>query len=254
MARVKIATIDRAAASDGVVALFDGERDPIRCHVHRMSPGTTLRIAGERGDWAGYVWRGDCRALDTSLVTGSSLIVEHGGALEIVAGNMGAVLVGFAANTSDGTQDSAHVHLLPAEKVPRFGDIARGDALSGGLHADAGCPTCSVWLHENGLAAPEGDAPVRTRESGIHSHTEDEVIFVTGGQIRLGQRLYGPGTAIAIAGKTFYGFTTGPEGLSFINFRAALPSAIRFKAGHSVDETGYWRAQVPSPSQAYITA
>jgi hypothetical protein len=119
--------------------------------------------------------------------------------------------------------------------------------VGGGIHADSGCKTCEVWLHENHFP---GDRPQLTPEEekrGVHSHSEDEIIFVTDGQIRLGTRLYGPGTAVAIAADTLYSFAVGPEGLSFINFRAAMPSDIKFANGMSMSETGYWQERLPRP-------
>ena len=60
----------------------------------------------------------------------------------------------------------------------------------------------------------EPDAEVQ-----VHAHDEDEIIYILGGEMHLGSRVLGPGTSIAIAGKTFYGFKAGPTGLQFLNFR-----------------------------------
>lgn len=81
----------------------------------------------------------------------------------------------------------------------------------------------------------------------MHSHSEDEIIFVAAGAMRLGHMLVGPGTAIAIAADTLYSFTPGPEGLSFVNFRAAMPGDIRFAHGASMSETRFWRERVGRP-------
>ena len=54
-----------------------------------------------------------------------------------------------------------------------------------------------------------------------HAHDEDEIIYVTQGSIVLGKREHGVGSAIMIPGKTLYGFKSGAEGLTFLNFRAA---------------------------------
>jgi len=56
-------------------------------------------------------------------------------------------------------------------------------------------------------------------EVQVHAHDEDEIIFIVGGEMHLGSRVLGPGTSIAISGKTFYGFKAGPAGLQFLNFR-----------------------------------
>ena len=108
-------------------------------------------------------------------------------------------------------------------------------------------PDSPVWLHENTMTAPAKDWVRQDMEAGIHSHAEDEVILVTSGQMRLGAKLYPAGTVLAIAAETLYGFTVGPEGLSFVNFRAGRPTDIRFKNGATIDEVGYWRDRVPQP-------
>lgn len=227
---------------------IDGERDPIHVYVHSLTRGAALRIAPTVSDCVAYVWHGEVTAGDRALASGSSLVVERDATLELVSTVDNSQLVTFSASMqSTKARAGGHVHLLPNEHVPRFGNIATGSALSGGLHADAMCPTCAVWLHENSFAPPAADAPRVDAEAGIHSHAEDEVIFVTGGHMRLGSRLYGPGTALAIAASTMYSFTTGPDGLSFINFRPGLPHDIQFKNGRSMDEVGYWRERVAAP-------
>ena len=95
--------------------------------------------------------------------------------------------------------------------------------------------------HFHHLASPEQTA------RGIHSHSEDEVIFITSGAIRLGQKLFPAGTAVAIAAGTLYGIAPGPEGMSFINFRAGTPSDIRFASGMAMSETDYWKQRLPRP-------
>jgi quercetin dioxygenase-like cupin family protein len=52
-----------------------------------------------------------------------------------------------------------------------------------------------------------------------HAHTEDEIVYVLKGAILLGARTVGPGDALYVAKDTLYGFKTGPDGCSFLNFR-----------------------------------
>lgn len=249
LADTTVASPSTVFAGDGEVrTFFDGDKHPIHVHLHTLSGDQALRIAPTAVDCVAYVWRGGVSAAGKTLVSGSSLVVEHGASLDIVSTEETSQLVTFtAAVPAASPRAGGHVHLMPTEQVPRFGDIAAGSALSGGLHADAACPTCCVWLHENSFAAPDPNAPAVDPEAGIHSHTEDEVIFVTSGQMRLGPRLYGPGTALAIAATTMYSFLTGPAGLSFINFRPGQPRDIRLKDGRTMDEVGYWRERVPAP-------
>jgi hypothetical protein len=95
-------------------------------------------------------------------------------------------------------------------------------------------------LHENDFYV--GGNPV-----AVHSHTEDEIIFVREGELRVGNRGYGPGTALAVAANTKYGFQVGPAGLSFVNFRASAPTYKSSDGTHSMDEAEFWRSQTGRP-------
>ncbi len=176
---------------------------------------------------------------------GSSLIVERGAQAWLQAGSEGAVLLAFAG-TCAGRGEGGHVHLLPQSRVPGCERMSVQSLAGGAIHADSDCPSCEVWLHENRF--PGADAPdPESARLGVHSHREDEIIVVLGGAMRLGNRLVGPGTALAIAAGTLYGFTPGPDGLSFINFRARRPQDIRFADGRTMSETGIWREILPRP-------
>jgi redox-sensitive bicupin YhaK (pirin superfamily) len=52
-----------------------------------------------------------------------------------------------------------------------------------------------------------------------HAHTQSEIIYITAGEIQVGARTCGPGTAIYIDAETLYQFRSGPDGVSFLNFR-----------------------------------
>ena len=82
---------------------------------------------------------------------------------------------------------------------------------------------------------------------GVHCHSEDEILCVTSGRVRLGNRVFYAGTAVAIAADTLYSLSAGPEGMSFINFRAATPGDIRFAGGMAMSETQYWQDRLPRP-------
>jgi quercetin dioxygenase-like cupin family protein len=56
-------------------------------------------------------------------------------------------------------------------------------------------------------------------EIKLHSHDEDEIMYILGGTMLLGNRTVGAGTSLFIAGSTFYGFSAGPDGLHILNFR-----------------------------------
>ena len=257
MARIAIGTPAKARPAQpppGVaesLAWFDGPADPIHCHVDWLTGGAQALFGPATADCAIYVWQGSAHAGEVELPEGSSLVIERGAAQALVAGPHGARLVRYATNPAhQPARAGGHVHLLPEPAIPRFAPPPGQKGASGGLHADATCPTCAVWLHENALPGVEGADARAVAERGVHAHSEDEIIFVTHGAMRLGDRLFGPGTALAIAADTFYSFTPGPDGVRFINFRPGAPAAFRMKSGGTFDEAGYWRDRVSSPRYA----
>ena len=229
-----------------VVAYFDGPRQPLHLHLVEIDGSGAIHVEGDDVDKLLYVWNGEVKAGGHRLAKGSSLIVERGSALDVWGSEVGAVVLAFSAATSSANPlPGGNIHLLPAQNAPRSDNLGGTIGIGGVMHADAACPTCEIWLHENrfpGRAiAPTDD------EAGVHSHSEDEIIFVIDGEICLGKKLHGAGTALAIAANTLYSFTAGPEGLHFVNFRAAKPGDIQFAKRPPISETAYWRERLPRP-------
>jgi hypothetical protein len=244
MAKVSIVSVDEAPMVDAPAdvecrALFAGERDPIHLKAHKLGAGAGLTLAGDPADVALFVWRGSVSAGGAALGEKSSAIVERGASLALTAGEGGATVLAF--NLAAGSANAGgHVHLLPSERVPRTHGMGGNEGIGGALHADAGCPTCSVWLHENSYTMAD-------KETALHSHSEDEVIFVHTGSIRLGNRTYGPGTALFIAADTKYGFHSGPDGLGFVNFRGSSPTYTSADRLVVMDEAELWRGLLGRP-------
>ncbi len=251
MTKVSIIPLERAptmrppASSRGLIesrAYLGKASDPIHLQYHCASPGAEMSISGDPADRLMYVWKGSIQAGGATLAPGSSAIVEFGASLDLTASAEGATLLVFnVSERRPGDRKGGHVHLLPSETVPRTASLHGSAGIGGGLHADAACPTCSVWLHEQVYQMAD-------KETALHSHSEDEVIFVTGGAIRLGQRVYGPGVALAIAANVKYGFHSGPGGLKFINFRGASPTYTLADGSMVLDEAELWRSALGRPS------
>lgn len=254
MARILVADPDKvpeARLPKGVrgqgraFAAVTADRFPLELHRLELAPGERA-LVGPRGvDTVLYVWKGGIGAGGCSLPAGSSMIVERGAESALTAALDGATVLIFAG-TAAGRGEGGHVHLLPLGRVPACERMSAQSDTGGSIHADSDCPSCEVWLHQNRFSG--ADAPdEETARRGVHSHSEDEIIVVIDGSMRLGRRLVGPGTAIAIAAGTLYSFTPGPDGLSFVNFRAHQPGDIRFVEGASMNEPGLWRAILPRP-------
>ncbi len=223
-------------------AYFEENRAPIHLHRHRMCEGAHLTVRGESSDCLIYVLDGSANADGSVLRARSSAIVEMGGQLGVQACAGGSTLLVFSATRrAEGRESRGLVHLLPTEAVPRTAAFFDTEGVAAGIHADAQCPSCCVWLHEQGYS--EGD-----KNTPVHSHSEDEIIYVIGGSIRLGNRLYGPGTALFVAANAKYGFNTGPDGLEFINFRGSSPSFTSGDGATVLDEAKLWRSGLAAPS------
>lgn len=253
MARVSIGTAEKARACSPPAGVsgsvrsrcyFDGDGDPVHLHHLSLPAGTMMTMEPVAMDRLAYVWEGTVDAGGRLLEGGSSLIVEHGATLTLLAQDGGASILLFSGSRlPDRARTGGHVHLLPRALVPRIPTNASGT--SGALHADGNCPTCEMWLNENRLIG-RADAPNPTEAlRGTHAHPEDEIIFVTEGQVRLGARLFGRGTALAIAAHTLYGFSPGPDGMSFITFRPGRTDTIRFASGGDYAPSTYFAAIGP---------
>jgi hypothetical protein len=245
MPKVSIGSAEKApivAAPEGARgqietrAIFDRDVDPIHLHLHRLEPDATAKIIGSPTDRLVFVLEGAVDAGGVRLGPKSTAIVEYGSALTVTGLEPRSVLLVFGRKERRPEEGAGgHVHLLPTERVPRKHMQNEGHPVELALYADAQCPTCRLWLHEADVFKPnEVTAP--------HYHTEDEVIFVTSGSMRLGNRLYGPGTALAVAANTIYGFSNGPEGLGFINFRGNASTTVFPGSERVSDDVNMWHS------------
>jgi len=249
MSKITVETFAGSAACDapegfsGQVAArsyFNEETDPIRLQVFSVKHADRLRIEASAIDRLAYVWKGEAEAGGRELTSGSSLIVEHGATLEIIGRAEVTMIVMFAASQPPANQrQGGHLHFLPFDNVPRVTSATFSGVL-GGLHANGKCSTCDLWLNENSLPGQSERPPEEEEQKGVHAHPENEIIFVTEGQIRLGSKLHDSGTALAIDADTFYGFSPGPDGMSFITFRPSRTTQIRFASGGDYIHSTFW--------------
>ena len=138
------------------------------------------------------------------------------------------------------------VHFIAAEQVPdNRGRVPDTDLAASALMADASCASCDLWLHANWF--PEG------MTVGLHYHSEDEIILVTRGEIILGNRRLGAGTAVSVAKNAVYTFTAGAGGMDMVNFRAGSPVAIQAKTKHQIDEAGFFLSRCGHPEHSYVS-
>jgi hypothetical protein len=209
---------------DGNVAsleLVTAADQPIHLHVHALAPGARILVQRPPTGHAFYVWEGGVHANGTPLAPGGAVLAEHGGEAVIAAATDGARIAHFQRNPAMPeiqAKAGGHAHVLPPEGIFRC-SVSASDAAYV-IWADASCPTCDLWLHQTHMPRP-------TTQGGHHFHTEDEVLFLVGGGMKLGNRTLPPGTALAIAANTIYGFGVPEGGTRFINFRCRESFVVR---------------------------
>ena len=180
-----------------------------------LAAGTEMRWGIDHGDEAVYVRSGSL-AVDGRICPAEGAVVVESG----------------VAATAIAESDTSIVHVGPTDSAPPT-DGLRGPADSEGrgvrivgsdgiwatvddtqrtrFFSDASTPTNRLWL----LAT---DRP-QYFESSAHSHSQDELIHVLRGEIRVGRRIVGEGDTLWVAADRRYKLYSGNEGVHFINYR-----------------------------------
>ena len=264
MSKVSIATLDGDPVTVEVLpdehslrsvttkALFARQSQPILLRCQSMAPGGALEWTNARGDHCIFVMSGAVDVGGAHIEEGGMVIVEHGGNAVFESAG-GAVLAVFEARSRP-KRSGGNVHAILPGQIPRKSQFGGDPATEFALLAASNCPTCTLWLHESQFA--------EDHDTGLHSHSEDEVIFVTKGEMILGRRGYGPGTAVAIAKDTVYSFQAGRGGLGLVNFRASNSNFRKHGTNDDLDEAAILieevgnpgRIPVGSPSQVGVSA
>jgi len=195
-------------------AVITGAERPLHLWVHHLQAGSRLMWRQPRQAHAVFVWRGAVRAEGAVLHEHEALLVENGASASLTAEAPATVLEFYRAedHPEPPTRKGGHVHTVGAANT-LHGLTSSGVGMT--YWADAGCPTCEMWLH--GTRFPDA------RKLRKHYHSEDEIIVVVEGELCLGRRPFRRGGVLALDADTPYTFAVGDEGLNFINYRAAHP-------------------------------
>ena len=254
MTAIRVVTRDQArntgwpAPGCETRAFISGASDPLHLRQHTLAPGARLPVAGTSSDRLGYVLDGEVALGGLRLEQGSSFVIERGAAASVTAGPAGATIAEFydaEHRAATAGRKGGRVHVMPSDTVPRLRNHGTTE-MGAALHADAACPTCTVWLHEHDFhAAVAGVVP-------LHPHPGDQIIFVTAGSMRLGNRTYGPRTAIAVAANTLYVFDVLAGGLSVVVFRIGPPMATTQTGPERMGEAEFWPSRVGKPQPIQV--
>jgi uncharacterized cupin superfamily protein len=76
---------------------------------------------------------------------------------------------------------------------------------------------------------------------GGHSHSEDEIIYVLSGEVRMGSHHYGPGSALSIPADVRYALANGEHGHVFLNYRSGVSEQVYARGDEPLLETALAR-------------
>lgn len=188
----------------------------LRMSILELTDGGSLRWdQGGHGDEGVYVLKGSLHVAGRPCPSGGAAIVEANVETEAIAPS-GATVVYVSSTDPEppsaglyGPPDMSErtVHVVGPRGWFRSGAREGVDAI---WFADSTCPTCRISLFRVGHGPATG--------GHLHSHSQDEIIYVLRGGVRMGARDYGPGTALSIPGGVPYRVSY-PSGADFLNYR-----------------------------------
>jgi hypothetical protein len=226
MGRIFITHLEaRQKSPGGLAPIVEGDDRPIHLWAHHLSAGQALDLPASPADRALYLWSGSVVPQGHAPLRDGAIIVERGAVQCVQAEEAGALILEFQPSAPGARKTAGGggaVHVLDRAWTPSY--EAQGASLSRHwMFADATCPTCELWLSESRFESGGGAAR--------HFHTEDEVMVIIGGEMRLGDRRLRRGGVVAIDRGAAYSFGVGDEGLAFVNFRPGPSDFVLFQRG-----------------------
>jgi hypothetical protein len=181
-----------------------------------LEDGATLVWDGEHSDEGVYVQSGELTVDGRRCPAGGAVLVESNAPAVIKAVGETHVAHTGAVETvppPDGPfgevkPDGHSVHVIGPTGTWRSGSLEGVHAI---WFADSACDTCRAAFFT--VSSPDA------HEGPAHTHTQDEIIYLLGGGIRMGATTYGAGTTLCIPGEMRYKFRGEEGGHRFLNWR-----------------------------------
>jgi quercetin dioxygenase-like cupin family protein len=216
--------------------------DDAAIHLRHFSlkGGGSLTWNKPTADICAYVLDGAVEINGITVEKAGAFFVEHDA--QVSVSSAGGADIAVFEDRFPQRKSGGKVHAIRPENVPNNADQDHGDDGTSWLILDSTCKTCDLWLQQNYM--PEGNSV------DLHSHSQDEIIFTTSGEIILGERRFGPFTAISIAKDTVYSFRSGKDGFGMINFRPA--ESMTQRGDVVTDGSQFFRSRFPSPTHEYV--
>jgi uncharacterized cupin superfamily protein len=180
-----------------------------------LAVNAELHWGSQHGDEVIFVLGGELDFGSSACGPGESAIIEAGVATtarvvsECRVAHFGPASADAATDSLLGPplDEGRRVHVKRPEDAP---SIRSDDGLQAVYYADSTCPTCRLTFFEVSCGS--------SRVVSSHTHSQDEIIRVMTGELRIGRASVIPGMSVAIPGGYRYGFRT-PGSFSFLNYR-----------------------------------
>ena len=180
-----------------------------------LAAGGELHLPAIHGDEAIAVLSGRLQAGERICVPHGAVIVEAGAGEVVLRVLEDARIVHMGPSDPVVPTNGLNGTPLPGDAIHVVGPRGTYAAVEPGrdthYFADSTCPTCRLTLLYTS----------RSREyvSETHSHSQDELIHLLWGELRLGSQVVRPGDTLAIAADRRYGFRSDEAGFGFLNYR-----------------------------------
>ncbi|MEZ4279842.1 MAG: hypothetical protein R3F21_09550 [Myxococcota bacterium] len=200
--------------------------------VVELDPGGYIALDSGQGDEALYVVQGELAVDGQICPAGGAVVIEEAAAARFEALRATRLLhMGPRPGDGDPTAGPAPKR---GQRVHVLGPRGLFEACESGrethFFADSTCPTCSLWLLRTGRDGAYA--------SPVHSHSQDELIHVLTGEIRIGSLVVRPGETLFVAADQPYRFHGSAGGFAFVNYRSG-PSRMTMRAtGETIVENG----------------
>ena len=180
-----------------------------------LAAGSELRWGADHGDEVVFVLDGGLE-LDGTVCDPQTAVIVEAGVSAIARAVSDTRILHFGPATADAPVDGLlgpaldtgrQVHVVGREDAPQVGS---GDGPGAVYYADSSCPTCRIAFFEVHCGTPH--------IISSHTHSQDEIIRVMSGELRVGRVTVSAGMSIAVPGELRYGFRT-PGPYSFLNYR-----------------------------------
>lgn len=188
----------------------------LRMTVAEIGSGGHVQWDARHGEEGVYVLSGEVEVEGRPCESGCAAILESGSEVRLEAKTTAKLaLFGRTRDTDDEpakTPEGDGLHIVGPRGWFRC-EHAEFEGVVSTWFADSTCSTCKLTLmrvqHPHGFAGP------------AHSHSQDEIIYVLDGSVRMGKHEYGPGSALCIPADIRYRLSY-PAGGDFLNYRPGV--------------------------------